>query len=284
MGRMLAVVTGTTSGIGLETARGLAAAGWDLVLACRDGQKAGAVRAALAAEVPGIIVESVRLDLASLDSIRSFAMELSARHGRIDLLVNNAGVFCDRPARTVEGFERTIGVNFLGTFLLTRLLLPLLRIDGPMGAVRPRVVHVGSAAAAYGRLRAREGVFTRGPHGFPGYAASKLALVLFTIDLAGELGDRGPTVNVVHPGDSATGIWRGESLLMRLTAPVMKRLLRSPAEAARSVLDAATAPEWEGVSGEFLGVRGGVGGRARYADASLRKELMRLAAEAVGLA
>jgi retinol dehydrogenase 14 len=278
---VLAVVTGANSGIGLETALGLARQGWSLVLACRDAGKAAAARRSIEAAAPGVAVQTLHLDLASLAEIRSFAAELAARHPSIDLLVNNAGVFCDTRRRTEDGFEMTIGVNFLGTYLLTRRVLPLL-LRAATERTPARIVNVASAAAAYGRLRTDDGVFTRGPHGFRGYAGSKLALVLFTVELAEELAGRGVTVNAVHPGDAATGIWRGESLLMKVVGPLMQRRLRSPADAARVVVRAATDPAFTNVTGRFLGGDGELPMPPRYAIAALRKDLMQRAAAAVG--
>jgi NAD(P)-dependent dehydrogenase (short-subunit alcohol dehydrogenase family) len=278
--RKLAVVTGATSGIGLETARGLARAGFDLVLACRNAEKASVTRAAISAESPGAAVEALQLDLASLASIRSFAAGLSERHGSVDLLVNNAGGFCDARRLTAEGFEMTMGVNFLGTYLLTRLLQPLLLRAAAAGEPA-RIVNVSSAAAAYGRIRRGDGIFTRGPHGFRGYAASKLALVLFTIELAEEFAGRGVTVNAVHPGDAATNIWRGDSLLMRVVGPVMRRHLPSAAEAAQAVLRAGTAEDLRDVTGRFIDRSGRMLESPKYADAALRGDLLRRAASAV---
>lgn len=278
--RKLAVVTGATSGIGLETARGLARAGCDLVLACRNVEKAAATRAAISAESHGAVVEALRLDLASFASIRSFAAGLVERHGSVDLLVNNAGVFCDARRLTVDGFEMTMGVNFLGTYLLTSLLLPLL-LTAAVSRESTRIVNVSSAAAAYGRIRRGDGIFTRGPHGFRGYAASKLALVLFTVDLAEELAGRGVTVNAVHPGDAATNIWRGESLLMRVVGPVMRRHLPGPAEAANAVLRAAMTEDLRDVTGKFIDGFGRMLESPKYADAALRGDLLRRAASAV---
>lgn len=277
----LAVLTGATHGIGLETARGLTAAGWDLVLACRDVPRAAAVRDELQAAQPRRRVEVTPLDLASLASIRACAAALTQAHASLHLLVNNAGVFCDTRQRTADGFEMTMGVNFLGPMLLTRLLLPTL-VSTAERDRRARIVMVSSAAAAYGRLRLDAGAFTDGPHGFRGYAASKLALVLFTAALADELAQTGVTVNAVHPGDAATNIWSGQSLLMRLVAPIMRRTLRSPAEAARAVLHAALAPELEQVSGAFLGVDGQRLRSPRYEDARARVAILERARLAVG--
>ena len=139
MERRLALVTGATSGLGLETAKGLAARGWDLVLACRDAGKANAVAHGISAASPSIKLETPHLDLASLKSIDAFAAELSRRRERLDLLINNAGVFCDTRRLTAEGFEMTIGVNFLGTLALTRRLLPLL-VGGGAGGNGARIV------------------------------------------------------------------------------------------------------------------------------------------------
>ena len=278
--RKLAVVTGATSGIGLETARGLARAGCDLVLACRNTEMAAAACAAISAESPGATVEAQRLDLASFASIRSFAAVLAGRHGSVDILVNNAGVFCDARRLTADGFEMTRVGNFLGTCLVTRRALPLLLKSAAEGEP-PRIVNVSSAAAAYGRIHRGDGIFTRGPHGFRGYAASKLALVLFTIDLAEELAGRGVTVNTVHPGDAATDIWRGRSLLMRVVGPIMRRHLPGAAEAAKAVLRAAMTEDLRGVTGRFIDGSGSMLESPQYADAALRRDLVQRAAAAV---
>ena len=136
----------------METAKFLAAEGWNLALARRDTEKARVVGEEISAAAPAVTVETLHLDLASLDSIRSFAAELSRGRERLDLLVNNAGVFCDTRRRTTDGFEMTIGVNFLGTLALTRLLVPLLvRAGRAAGGKGARVVNVASAAAAMRR-------------------------------------------------------------------------------------------------------------------------------------
>ncbi len=278
--RPLAVVTGATSGIGLETARGLARAGMDLVLACRDDTAASEVRDRIVAESPGSRVEHGHLDLASLETIRAFATWFLARRHALDVLVDNAGVFRDRHRLTADGFEQTIGVNFLGTYLLTRLLLPALRRAGARSG--SRIVIVSSAAAAYGRLRLGDDAFTRHPHGFPGYASSKLALVHLAVGLAEELRGSGVTANAVHPGDAATAIWRGEGPLMKLVGPIMRRRLPSAAEAALPVVRAAIDSGLRGVSGRFLGPRGELPPSRKYAHADARRVLLDLAARAVG--
>jgi retinol dehydrogenase-12/retinol dehydrogenase-13 len=266
-------------------ARGLASRGVPLVLACRDLGRAHEVAAELARgprRPAGAPVTAAQLDLASLVSVRDFAAGLAAAGTRVRLLVNNAGVFCDRRLLTTDGFEMTIGVNFLGTFLLTRLLLPLLREAAARGE-EPRIVNVASAAALYGRLAPGARAFTHGPHGFRGYAASKLALVHFTRALSDELQGSGVTVVAVHPGDAATGIWKGEGTLMKVVGPLMRRVLRSPAQAALPVLRAALEPVSAETAGRLVGDGGNEIASARFEDEAARRDLLAAASRAVGL-
>lgn len=276
-----AVVTGATSGIGLWTAHGLARAGFDVVLACRDLTRAEDVRTGLAGAYPSVRASIAHLDLASLVSVRACADELLVRHPEIDLLVSNAGVFADARRLTEEGFEETMGVNFLGPMLLVRRLLPSLRAAAARSG-HARLVFVGSAAAAYGRLPVDADALRDGPHGFRGYAASKLALVHLAGALAEELAGTGVTVLVVHPGDASTGIWRGSSWLMRLVAPLARRWLRPPQQAADAVLHAALAPGMQDLSGAFLGVRGERLVSRTYEDRAARASLLAIAREAIG--
>jgi NAD(P)-dependent dehydrogenase (short-subunit alcohol dehydrogenase family) len=143
-------------------------------------------------------------------------------------------------------------------------------------------VIVSSAAAAYGRLRLGRDAFSRHPHGFPGYAASKLALVHLALALAAELDGSGVTVNAVHPGDAATNIWRGDGPLMKVVGPIMRRRLRGATEAAVPVVRAATDPGLRGVTGRFLGPGGELPPARKYADAAARRAILDLAARAVG--
>lgn len=256
-----------------------------LVLACRDLGRARQVVAELGRRALGTAdgaVTALPLDLSSLGSVRDFAAGLAAAGIRVNLLVNNAGVFCDRRLFTAEGFEMTIGVNFLGTFLLTRLLLPLLRQAADRGE-DARIVNVASAAALYGRLAPGGKAFTHGPHGFRGYATSKLALVHFTRALSEELQGSGVTVVAVHPGDAATGIWKGEGLLMKSIGPLMRRVLRSPAQAAVPVLRAAGDPIAAEMAGKLVGESGVEICSARFEDEAVRADLLAAASLAVGL-
>ncbi len=243
----ICVVTGSNTGIGKETARELLRRGAHVVLACRDAAKGEAARADLVATTgrDDVVVEP--LDLASLASVRDFAARLRARHARLDVLVNNAGVWTTSRGTTKEGFETTFGVNHLGTFLLTHELLPLLR-----ATPRARIVVLSSNLHYRGNMAWDDLQYERRKFGGPAaYSQSKLANVLFTKALARRLRAEGSdvTVNAVHPGVVTTELARDYP---RLLVKLFHLFTISPAAGARCSLTVATAPELAGVSGEYF--------------------------------
>jgi len=201
----LAVVTGANTGLGFETAQVLAARGASVVLAVRDAEKGKAAAARIAGTAPGANVTVQPLDLTSLDSIRAAAAELRARHPRIDLLINNAGVMFPPKQTTGDGFELQFGTNHLGHFALTGLLLEqMLPVPGS------RVVTVSSLAH---RIRAR--INFDDLHGersyrrVAAYSQSKLANLMFTYELQHRLSGAGTTIAVAaHPGLAGTELTR----------------------------------------------------------------------------
>jgi len=201
----LAVVTGANTGLGFETAQVLAARGASVVLAVRDAEKGKAAAARIAGTAPGANVTVQPLDLTSLDSIRATAAELRARHPRIDLLINNAGVMFPPKQTTDDGFELQLGTNHLGHFALTGLLLEqMLPVPGS------RVVTVSSLAH---RIRAR--INFDDLHGersyrrVAAYSQSKLANLMFTYELQHRLSGAGTTIAVAaHPGLAGTELTR----------------------------------------------------------------------------
>ncbi|GGV44813.1 oxidoreductase [Streptomyces griseoflavus] len=242
-----ALVTGGSGGLGLEVARLLAGRGAHVVLACRSTERGRAAAARIAGST-----EVLPLDLASLDSVRRAADEVRHRHGRLDLLVNNAGVmFPSRPA-TDDGFESHFGVNHLGHFALTGLLLDLMH-----GVPGSRVVTVSSLAhrAGRGAPDASAARATSGHRSLHAYGRSKLANLMFARELERRLAAGGAeTLSVAaHPGLSATALWQGEAPgWLRPVSRVALRLLAQPPErAAGPVLRAATDPLLRG--GTYLG-------------------------------
>lgn len=271
MQEKVAIVTGATSGIGLETAKNLAANGYNVVLAGRDKEKGTCVAAEIIGQWGNASAAVLSLDLASMRSVRAFADSFKAKYNQLDVLVNNAGGFYDRLQKTEDGFEMTMGVNYLAPFLLTRLLLPLLRKTE--GA---RIVNITSKAAFYAKLKLDENTFLSHTYGFKAYAASKLAQILFTIDLAEELRDAGVTVNAAYPGRVATNIWQGKSLLMKLVKPLMMRKGISAAEGAKPGIYLATAPAVAGITGKLFDQDGVMEYNKTCLDQELRKKLMEL--------
>ncbi|MFD8416881.1 oxidoreductase [Streptomyces sp. NPDC059650] len=269
-----AVVTGANSGIGYVAARELARAGAEVVLACRSAARGHAAAIRLRSEVPGAEVEFAPLDLADLDSVREFADGYARRRPALDLLVNNAGVMALPFGRTADGFETQFGVNHLGHFALTGLLLPRL-LDAAPGA---RIVNVSSGFHVLGDIDHDDLGSERDYRRWTAYGRSKTANLLFTHELARRLAAAGSTIVAAsaHPGYAATnlhtgatrlgsgsgsGSGEGARLRARPTAQLMARLMElgnaviaQPAAAgALPTLYAATAP---GVRpDEFIGPR-----------------------------
>lgn len=234
------VVTGATSGVGEATARILGAAGADVVIAGRNTERGQRI----AAEI-GPRARAVRLDLADLVSIRAFADSFT--DSRIDVLINNAGVMAVPLARTTDGFEMQIGVNHLGHFALTGLLLP--RITG-------RVVTVSSAAHLLGRLDLDDLNWERRPYSrAAAYARSKLANLVFSVEFERRLAAARSPLRAVaaHPGYAATEVGSHTGTWFdRLFGFGKTILTRTAADGAESVVHAATDPR---ITGGLVGPR-----------------------------
>jgi NAD(P)-dependent dehydrogenase (short-subunit alcohol dehydrogenase family) len=247
-----AVVTGANAGLGLEITRLLAAAGAEVVLACRNVAKAEAAAEQLRTTLPAAKLDVRALDLADLDSVAAFADGLT---GDLDLLVDNAGLMAVDEARTAQGFEMQFGVNHLGHFALTARLLPhLLATPGSRVATMSSMGHRAARGEPDPRL---ERPYDR----WQSYFQSKLANLHFTAELQRRLAAaRASTVAVAaHPGGSRTDLGtEGRSLANRL-APVVAPLLQPAAAGALPMLRALTDPATRG--GEFYGPRFVVRGR-----------------------
>jgi NAD(P)-dependent dehydrogenase (short-subunit alcohol dehydrogenase family) len=200
----VAVVTGATSGLGLETARALTAHGATVVVAGRNDDALATAAATLAEQVPAAAISTQHLDLASLDSVRRAAAELIDRHPHIDLLVNNAGVMACPLSRTAEGFEMQFGTNHLGHFLLTNLLLPAL-----LAAPAPRVVCLSSAGHLESPILWDDPNFERTEYfNWTAYGQSKTANALFALELDRRFSAQGLHAYAVHPGVIMTPLAR----------------------------------------------------------------------------
>src|SRR3954464_5379949 len=245
----VAVVTGTNSGLGFVTARELARAGPPVVRPSRDPARGADAEQRLRAAVPGADVRLESLDLASLGSIRAFAGRVSAAHGGVDLLVNNAGVMAIPRATTADGFEMQLGTNHLGHFALTGLLLPaLLKRPGS------RVVTVSSAAHKVGSINFDDLQGHKSYFSWRAYAQSKLANLLFAYQLQRRLAASNTTTISVaaHPGYASTNLQAvgpqqsGNKIMGLLMNLGNVAFGQSADDGALPQLHAATAPNVEG--------------------------------------
>jgi NAD(P)-dependent dehydrogenase (short-subunit alcohol dehydrogenase family) len=255
----IAVVTGANSGIGFEAAAVLARRGAHTVLACRDAGKAEDAVARLSAAVPEASVSVVRLDLASLASVRAAADQILAAHDRIDLLINNAGLMWPPYGKTTDGFELQFGTNHLGHFALTGLVLEaMLPVPGS------RVVTVSSSGHRAGRINFADLQSERRYGRMAAYAQSKLANLMFTYELQRRMHAAGaPTAALAaHPGVAFTELTRSLPGVIKATYPAIGGLFtQSAAMGALPTLRAATDPAAAG--GEYYGP-GGLGQAKGY--------------------
>jgi retinol dehydrogenase 14 len=245
----VALVTGSTSGIGLEAAVGLARMGAEVVIVARDAKKGDQAAIDIRSRSGSSKVSLLLCDFSSQASIRKLAEDYRAAHTRLDILVNNAGgVFKDRKV-TVDGIEQTFAVNHLGYFLLTTLLLDLAIASAPS-----RIVNVASTGHYGGDLDFEDMGYEKGGYSIMrAYRRSKLANVLFTRELAKRLEGKNVTVTSLHPGAVATNIWAGAPGWAAPILGIAKSLFMiSPAQSATRVVYLATSPDVVGKSGAYF--------------------------------
>jgi NAD(P)-dependent dehydrogenase (short-subunit alcohol dehydrogenase family) len=242
------LLTGATSGIGLEAAVALAAQGHRLVLVGRTAEKTDAAVATVKRRSAASAVDGLWCDFGSQRQIRRLAADYRARYDRLDVLVNNAGLVAPKRTVTEDGLETTFAVNHLGYFLLTTLLLELIIKSAPA-----RIVNVASIGHFQGTIDFEDLGYQKGWSVLRAYQRSKLANVLFTRALARRVEGKGVTVNCLHPGGVATPIWDKAPWYARPFLAVMRALLLvSPAEGAKTITHLATSPEVEGKTGLYF--------------------------------
>ena len=243
----LAIITGAGSGMGFEEAKAVAGKGFHTIMACRNVEKAEKKREEIINETGNANVEVMKIDLADLSSVRSFTDKVNERFTHLDLLMNNAGTLETGLHKTKDNLEQTVGVNYVGPFLLTRLLLPLMG-EGS------RIVNMVSLTYKYGFLDFPD-FFTRGRKGsfwrIPIYSNSKLALTLFTFNLAERLKDKGITVNAADPGIVSTDIIKMHNFIDPLTDIFFRPFIRTPRQGADTAIHLLLDEDKAGQTGIF---------------------------------
>lgn len=249
----VAVITGASAGLGVETARALAGAGAEVVLVARDMAKLDGVLAGLRDAVPGGVFHTCRMDLADLDSVRAAAAQVLDEHPAIHLLINNAGVMACPLQRTAQGHEMQFGTNHLGHFLFTCLLAPAL-----VAAAPARVVNLSSAGHKFANIDLDDPDYERRDYDkWQAYGASKTANALFSVGLDARLRDKGVRAFAVHPGVIMTELSRhmDESdfqLLADSSPPGEALSFKSVPQGAATSVWAATSPALADKGGIYL--------------------------------
>ena len=269
------LVTGASSGIGKEIAKGLARTGATAVMVGRNRQRAEAARDEIIGETANDSVELMISDFSSFDAVRRLAADFKGRHARLDVLVNNAGTIPAKLELSADGYEMQFAVNHLAYFLLTNLLLGTIKASAPA-----RIVNTASGVHTRGRIDF-DNLRGENRYGFlRAYGRSKLANILFTYELAGRLEGTGVTVNCFTPGMTKTDLGR---YLRGVSGFFFRRMGRSPGEGAETAIYLATSPDVAGVTGKyFADCREARSSEASH-DAATARRLWEVSEKATGL-
>ncbi len=240
------LITGGNSGIGKATALGLARMGATVVIVSRSKEKGEVALSEIIAKSGNRSIELMLADMSSQDSIRRLASDFKARHERLHLLINNAGVYLTRRITTADGLESTFATNHLGPFLLTSLLLDALKASAPS-----RIVNISSDAHNGAKVDFEDLQGEKKFSGWRAYGQSKLAMILFTHELAKKLDGTGVSVNSAHPGVVRTNFANNNGLVT-FGFRLMRPFFISPNTAAKRILYVATSPDLDGVTGKYF--------------------------------
>lgn len=246
MEQKIAIITGANGGMGATLVRDIATAGYLVIMACQNIHKATPVYEQLKQQHPGQVL-LMQMDLASFDSIKTFVSNIQEQFQHIDLLLNNAGTLCHHAEETAEHYEKTVGVNYLGHYVLSHLLLPLMKKG-------TRVVNMVSLTVRYGHLKPTlfQPVSQKEFNRFVTYSDSKKALMYFTMDAAEQWAERGITVNCADPGIVSTNIIKmGNKFIDKLCDLFFRPIIKSPTNGASTMLKLAIDPGLEGRTGGF---------------------------------
>jgi len=242
------MVSGATSGIGKATALGLAQMGATVVMVSRDRARGEAAQSEIKTKSGNNAVDLLIADLSSQQSVRQLAENFKRNYTQLHVLINNAGVFMLTRRETVDGLEMTFAVDYLAPFLLTNLLLDVLKASAPA-----RIVNVSSESHEAGYIKMDDLQAKKGYRPMRVYGQAKLALVLFTYELARRLQGTGVTANCLHPGLVATNIAQRDLWpIARTAAKLVLFFGISPEEGAKTSIYLASSPDVEGVTGKYF--------------------------------
>jgi NAD(P)-dependent dehydrogenase (short-subunit alcohol dehydrogenase family) len=241
------MITGANSGIGKATSLALAKMDATVVMVARSKERSEAAKAEIIKESQNNSVDLLLADLSSLESVQQLATEFRKKYSKLHVLINNAGLFNRKRHVTTDGYENTFATNYLAPFLLTNLQLGLLKASAPS-----RIINVSSVGHYNGHINFEDLNLEKEYGGWKAYGQSKLALVLFTHELAKKLRGSGVAVNAVHPGTVATNIWTRPFGPAGFITALPKLFMASPEEGAETIVYLASSPDAQSLSGEYL--------------------------------
>jgi len=271
------MVTGATSGIGLVTARKLAQKGAAVVVAGRSQEKAQCAADQIRSETGSELVDFVWADMSSHTEIREMAGEVQRRYSRLDVLVNNAGAYFLRRQESVDGYEMTFTTNHLSYFLLTDLLLHLIKASAPA-----RIINVSSNSHYNNPLDYADLQNKARYRGMQPYGRSKFANVLFTYELARRLQESEISVNALHPGFVRTNMGKNNGWFARLILPLVQLQGVTPEVGAETTIFLATSPEVKGITGKYFVNKVAVDSDPATYDKAAAARLWKISAGMVG--
>jgi NAD(P)-dependent dehydrogenase (short-subunit alcohol dehydrogenase family) len=279
MNGKICLVTGGTNGIGKATAQALAQMGATVVIVGRSAPKTTQLVEEIRAASGNENVDSLLADLSSQQEVRRLANEFKGKYSRLHVLLNNAGAFFVKRQLSVDGIEMTFALNHLAYFLLTNLLL-----DTIQASASARIINVSSDAHTSGKIEFDN---LQGERAFSprAYGNSKLANILFTLELARRLEGTGVTVNALHPGLVATGFAKNNGrLIAGLVSLFMPLVGRSPEQGAETSIYLASSPSVEGITGKYFQDSHMVTPAPQASDREVARKLWDVSAELVHLA
>jgi retinol dehydrogenase 14 len=247
MNGKIVLITGANSGIGKETALELAKLSATVIMVSRDQAMGKQAQNEIIESSGNKEVHLMIADLASLKEVRTLAEEFTRRYDRLHVLINNAGGINFTRSETKEGFETSFGVNHLAHFLLTKLLLNLLKASAPS-----RIINVSSMAHSFGKMDFSDLMFKKKYSALKVYSASKLANILFTYELARRLKGTGVTANALHPGLAKTRFGKSGSSGLKVGLSLLTPIMISAKKGALTTIYLASSPEVETVSGKYF--------------------------------
>jgi NAD(P)-dependent dehydrogenase (short-subunit alcohol dehydrogenase family) len=272
----ICLITGGTNGIGKSTALGLARMGATVVIVGRNAQKTTQVVEEIRAATGNQNVDSLLADLSSQQDIRRLAAEFKRKYSQLHVLLNNAGAVMLQRQLSVDGIEITFALNHLAYFLLTNLLLDTLKASAPA-----RIINVSSDAHRSGKIEF-DNLQGERSYGSGAYGNSKLANILFTMELSRRLEGTGVTVNALHPGFVATGFGKNNTgFLMKIMRVVVPLIARSPEKGAETPIYLAASPSVAGITGKYFYDSRAIPAAPQATDMAVAGKLWEVSAEMV---